>query len=133
MQIRIKRDWSAEAEVEGFSSGLVGNLGEIVLAPIHTPKTVAIVAHARRIDRVNDDPRALRFFNGGVHIRVTGSAIPKAIDAVGNHQDLAANRTFWPTLDQVNQGEIAASRCARVSQRKPERFGRLRMVVGGIL
>src|SRR6266481_8512923 len=123
----------ASRQTGKVSVTVVGNLGKIVLTPIHTPETVAIVAHARRIDRVNDDPRALRFLNGGVHIRVTGSATSKAIDAVGNHQDLAANRTLWPALDQINDREVGASRCARVSQRKPERFGRLRMVIGGIL
>src|SRR4029077_16760857 len=116
-------DRSAETQVVGFSSSLVGELRKIVLAPIHTPETVAIVVHARRVDRVNDDPRALCFFNGGVYIRVTGSATPKAIDAVGNHQDLAANRTIRPALDQVNYREVGAGRRAWVSQRKSQRFG----------
>src|SRR6266478_3216367 len=108
----------ASRQTGKVSVTVVGNLGKIVLTPIHTPETVAIVAHARRIDRVNDDPRALRFFKGGVHIRVTGSATPKAIDAVGNHQDLAANRTFGPALDQVDHAEVEAGRRARVCQRK---------------
>src|SRR5712664_879670 len=76
-----------------FASCFVGDLGKIVLAPVHAPEAVAIVAHASRIDRVDDDAGALRLFDHRIHIGIGWASAPKLVDAVGYYENLATKGT----------------------------------------
>src|SRR5690242_16722246 len=70
VQIRRKRYRSLETLEPRFASGLLGHLGEITLAPIDAPQTVAVMPDASSEDRVDHHSRALRFVNGGIDVRI---------------------------------------------------------------
>src|SRR5580692_4495717 len=59
LKIRNERNRRTETEVISFPTSLVGNLRQIILPPVQSPETMAVVTLPRRVDAKNDDASAL--------------------------------------------------------------------------
>src|SRR5882762_6134459 len=116
-----------------FAPRFVGDLGKIILTPVHAPKTVAIMAYTTRIDRIDDDAGTLSLLNCGVHIGITRASASELVDAIGYYDNLAAKRTFGPALNQVRNRQVNTSKRSEAAERKPEFAGRENVIAGQIL
>lgn len=69
---KIRREGNRRSEPEPIelATRFLGNLCEVILAPVHLPKAVTGVTSAWSVDGVHDDAGALRMFDGGIQVRI---------------------------------------------------------------
>src|SRR5437588_6234913 len=133
IQVRDEGNRRSKTKIIGFCSGLVGELGQVILSPVDTPETVAGMANSGGIDGKNNDAGTLSLVNGSVHVRIGRATAVKSVDAIGDHKDLTTGLSLRPPLDQVSHREVGAGRRTRIPQRQAQRLSCLRMVSRQVL
>src|SRR5271166_3899766 len=106
-KIRSERNQRPEPQHIRLAARRLSNLSEVVLAPIHPPRAVTSVAGCRCVNRVYDDSRALRMFDGGVQVWIAGSTSHR-IDAARHQKNFVTRRARRPSFDQIAQRQERA-------------------------
>ncbi len=115
-----------------LATGLIGEPGEVILPPVKPPEAVPEMAHARGVNRIDEDPVSLSLLDSRIQIRIRRTTA-KRIDAIGDHQNLAADRALRPAFDQVHDGQVRAGICPDGAERQPKGLSRRSVVRGQVL
>src|SRR5579883_935402 len=109
VEIWRERDGRLRAqEIIRFAAGPFGELGKVVLPPIHSPVAMAKMTHARSVDRIYDNTGALGIFNGLVYVRIGIRAWIKGVNTIGDHEYFPPldRRADGPFFHEIHQREI---------------------------